>query len=187
MIDTILSQTRTKMQKAFDMIKTDLSSVRSGRASSALVENIVVVAYEGTQKLKVMEMATVTTPDSRSILITPYDVTTVKDLVKGIMESHAGLNPLADGDVVRVTIPPLSEEQRKEYLKLANAKLEGGRIMIRQIRQESMKDLKRMKDEKQIGEDEEKVGEKKVQELTDQTVREIDEMGKRKEEELMQV
>jgi ribosome recycling factor len=187
MIDTVLSQTRTKMQKAFDMIKTDLSSVRSGRASPALVENIVIIAYEGTQKLKVMEMATVTTPDSRSILVTPYDVTTVKDLVKGIMESHSGLNPVADGDVVRVTIPPLSEEQRKEYLKLANAKLEGGRIMIRQIRQEAMKDLKRLKDEKQIGEDEEKVGEKKVQELTDQMVREIDEMGKRKEEELMQV
>jgi ribosome recycling factor len=187
MIDTILSQTRTKMQKAFDITKTDLSSVRSGRATPALVENIVITAYDGTQKLKVMEMATVTTPDARSILITPYDVTTVKDLVKGIMESHAGLNPVSDGDVIRVTIPALSEEQRKEYLKLAGAKLEAGRIMIRQVRQEAMKDLKRLKDEKQIGEDEEKVGEKKVQEQTDHMIREIDDMGHRKEEELMQV
>ncbi len=187
MIDTILSQTRIKMQKVLDITKADLASVRSGRATPALVENIVITAYEGTQKLKVMEMATVTTPDARSILITPYDVTTVKDLVKGIMESHSGLNPVSDGDVVRVSIPPLSEEQRKEYLKLANAKLESGRIMIRQVRQEAMKDLKRAKDEKQIGEDEEKIGEKKVQELTDRMIRDIDEIGKRKEEELMQV
>jgi len=187
MIDTILSQTRIKMQKVLDITKNDLASVRSGRATPALVENIVITAYEGTQKLKVMEMATVTTPDARSILITPYDVTTVKDLVKGIMESHSGLNPVADGDVVRVTIPPMSEEQRREYLKLAHAKLEGGRIMVRQVRQEAMKDLKRLKDNKEISEDEEKVGEKKVQELTDQRIGEIDDTGKRKEEELMQV
>lgn len=187
MIDTILSQTRTKMQKALEITKADISSVRSGRATPALVENIIIVAYEGTQKLKVMEMATITTPDSRSICITPYDSTTVLDIVKGIQESHAGLNPVSDGDVIRVTIPPLSEEQRKEYLKLANAKLEAGKIMIRQIRQEAMKDLKRAKDEKLVGEDEEKVGEKKVQDLTDQMVEEIDDLQKKKEEELMQV
>jgi len=187
MIDIILSQTRTKMQKALEITKADISSVRSGRATPALVENIIIVAYEGTQKLKVLEMATITTPDSRSICITPYDSTTVTDIVKGIQESHAGLNPVSDGDVIRVTIPPLSEEQRKEYLKLANAKLEAGKIMIRQIRQEAMKDLKRAKDDKQIGEDEEKVGEKKVQDLTDHMVKDIDEIQKRKEEELMQV
>ena len=175
------------MQKCLDLTRTDLSSVRSGRATPALVENIVVVAYEGTQKLKVMEMATISTPDSRTVLITPYDVTTVADIAKGIMESHAGLNPSSDGEVVRVTIPPLSEEQRKEYLKLANAKLESGKVMIRQVRQESMKDLKRLKDEKTIGEDEEKVGEKKVQELTDHMIGELDEIQNKKEEELMQV
>lgn len=169
------------------MTKTDLMSVRSGRATPALVENIVITAYEGTQRLKIMEMATVTVPDAKTVLITPYDVTTVGDITKGIQESHAGLTPVSDGDVVRVTIPPLSEEQRKEYLKLANAKLESGKIMIRQVRQEAMKDLKRAKDEKQIGEDEQKVGEKKVQELTDQMVEDIEQMGKRKEEELMQV
>ena len=187
MIDIILSQTRTKMQKCLDLTKTDVSSVRSGRATPALVENIVIVAYEGTQKLKLMEMATISTPDARTVLITPYDVTTVQDIAKGIQESHAGLNPQSDGEVVRVTIPLLSEEQRKDYLKLANAKLEAGKIMIRQVRQEAMKDLKRLKDDKQIGEDEEKVGEKKVQEITDTMVNDIDTLGKRKEEELMQV
>lgn len=187
MIDTILSQTRTKMQKAVEITKTDLSSIRSGRATPALVENIVIVAYEGTQKLKVMEMATITTSDAKSIVITPYDPTTVKDIARGIQESHAGLNPVTDGDVIRVTIPPLSEEQRKDYIKLANAKLEGGRIMIRQIRQEGMKDAKRMLDAKEIAEDEEKVGEKKIQELTDQMIEELNDLGKRKEEELTQI
>lgn len=187
MIDTILSQTRTKMQKAVEITKTDLSSIRSGRATPALVENIIIIAYEGSQKLKVMEMATITTSDAKSIVITPYDPSTVKDIIKGIQESHAGLNPVSDGDVIRVTIPPLSQEQREEYIKLAYAKLEGGRIMIRQIRQEGMKDLKKEKEEKLITEDQEKVGEKKVQELTDQMIGELDTLGKRKEEELTQV
>jgi len=187
MIDTILSQTRDKMRKAVEMTRTDLQSVRSGRATPALVENIVILAYEGTQKLRVVEMATITAPDARSILITPYDVTTVKDLVRGIMESHSGLNPVADGDVIRVTIPPLSQEQREDYLKLAKAKLEAGRVIVRQIRHEAMKDLERNKTEKLISEDQEKVGEKKVQELTDEMIADIDGMGKRKEEELMQV
>jgi ribosome recycling factor len=187
MIDPILSQTRTKMQKAVEITRTDLSSIRSGRATPALVEHIVITAYEGSQKLKVMEMATITTSDAKSIVIAPFDPSTVKDIVKGIQESHAGLNPISDGDVIRVTIPPLSEEQRREYIKLSHAKLEGGRIMIRQIRQEAMKDLKRTKDEKQIGEDEEKIGEKKVQEMTDQMIDELDTLGKRKEEELLQV
>ena len=187
MIDTILSQTREKMRKAVDITRTDLASIRSGRASPALVENIVITTYEGSQKLRVMELATVTAPDARSILISPYDRTTVPDIVRGIMENHAGLNPVADGDVVRVTIPPLSQEQREDFLKLAKAKLEGGRVMVRQIRHEAMRDLKRMEEEKQLSQDEEKVGEKKVQELTDEMIGQVDGMGKRKEEELMQV
>ena len=187
MVDTILTQTRGKMQKAVEIVKTDLSSIRSGRATPALVENIVITAYEGSQRLKLMEMATISTPDAKSILITPYDVTTVKDIVKSISESHGTLNPVSDGDVIRVSIPPLSQEQRQEYIKLAHAKLEGGRIMIRQVRQESMKDLKRLKDDKQITEDQEKVGEKKIQELTDQMIGELDTVGKKKEEELIQV
>jgi len=187
MIDTILSQTRVKMQKAVEVTKNDLSSIRSGRATPALVENIVIIAYEGSQKLKVMEMATITTSDAKSIVITPFDPSTTQDIVKGIQESHSGLNPVSDGEVIRVSIPPLSQEQREEYSKLAHAKLEGGRIMIRQVRQEAMKDVKKEKEEKLITEDQEKVGEKKVQDLTDQMIEELEAIGKRKEEELMQV
>lgn len=187
MIDSILSQTKEKMRKAIEVTRTDLSSIRSGRATSSLVENIYVIAYEGTQKLRVMEMATINTPDAKTIVITPYDPTTKEDIIKGIQTGSSNLSPVSDGDVIRITIPAMSQEQREEYIKLAHTKLEGGRIMIRQVRQESMKDLKRELDGKTISEDQEKVGEKKVQELTDEMIGEIDGIGERKEQELLQV
>lgn len=187
MIDTILTSARSKMQKAFEVTQQDIGSVRTGRATPALVEHIAIEAYGGTQKLQLMEMATISAMDARTLLITPYDVSVIGEIVKGISEAKSGLNPVSEGDVIRITIPPLSEEQRAEYIKLANTKLEGGRIMIRQIRHEAMKDLNRELSEKLITEDQKKVGEKKVQELTDEFVRSIDDMGKKKEEELKQV
>lgn len=187
MIDIILSQTKDKMRKAIEVTRMDLSSIRSGRATSSLVENIVITAYEGTQKLRVMEMATINTPDAKTIVITPYDPATREDLIKGIQAGSANLTPVSDGDVLRITIPAMSQEQREEYIKLARTKLEGGRIMVRQVRQEAMKDLKRELDQKTISEDQEKVGEKKVQELTDEMISEIDSTGERKEQELLQV
>jgi len=187
MIDTILSQAAEKMRKAIEITRTDLSSVRSGRATGALVENIVITAYEGTQKLRLMEMATIGVPDAKTIMITPYDPSAAQDIVKSIQAEHTGLNPVSDGDIIRITVPPMSQEQREEYIKLARTKLEGGRIMIRQIRQEAMKDLKRESETATISEDQQKVGEKKVQELTDEMISEIDSLGEKKETELMQV
>lgn len=187
MIDIILSQTAEKMRKAIEVTRTDLSSIRSGRASASLVENIYVIAYEGSQKLRVMEMATINTPDAKTIVITPYDPTTREDIIKGIQAGSSNLSPVSDGDVIRITIPVMSQEQREEYLRLAHTKLEGGRIMVRQVRQEAMKDLKRELAEKFISEDQEKIGEKKVQELTDAMISEIDAIGEKKETELLQV
>lgn len=187
MINTILAAARDHMRKCVEVTRTDLSSVRSGRASSALVENIVVTAYEGTQKLKVMEMATIGVPDAKTITITPFDPSTMSDLIKGIQASGSGLNPVSDGDIIRITIPPMSQEQREEYVKLARAKLESGRIMIRQARQEAMRDLKKEVEDGDVTEDQQKVGEKQIQQLTDEMVAEIDSIGERKENELMQV
>lgn len=187
MIDIILSQTKNNMRKAIEVTRMDLSSIRSGRATSSLVENIVIPAYEGSQKLRVVEMATISVPDAKTIVITPYDPTIREDLVRGIQAGSANLTPVSDGDVIRITIPPMSQEQRQEYIKLARTKLEGGRIMVRQVRQEAMKDLKRELEGKTISEDQEKIGEKKVQELTDEMISEIDGLGDRKEAELMQV
>lgn len=187
MIDTILSLAQGKMRKAIEITRSDLSSIRSGRATGALVEHIVITAYEGTQKLKLMEMATIGVPDAKTILITPYDPSAAQDIVKSIQTEGTGLNPVSEGEVIRITVPPMSQEQREDYIKLARTKLEGGRIMIRQIRQEAMKDLKKEAEAAVITEDQQKVGEKKVQELTNEMISEIDSIGEKKEAELMQV
>lgn len=187
MIDTILSQTKDRMTKAFEVTKHDLASIRSGRATPALVENTVVHAYGGTQDLKVMEMATITTSDARTLLITPYDPSTTNEIAKAILEANTGLTPSVDGETIRITIPTLSEERRLEYIKLAKAKTEAGKVMIRQIRQEMMKDLKKAKEENTINEDQEKIGEKKVQETTDHMIAELEILEKKKETELTQV
>jgi len=187
MTDDILNTARDHMRKAVEVTKQDLASIRSGRANSALVENIVISAYEHTQHLRVMEMATITTMDSKTIVVAPYDPSTIVDIQQGIQEANTGLSPVVDGEIIRIVIPPLSEERRHEYIKLAKTKLEAGRIMIRQIRHEAMKNLKKVTDDKSISEDEQKHGEKLVQELTDEMVAEIDTLGQRKEAELLQV
>lgn len=187
MIEPILSQTRDHMKKAVGVTQQDLSSIRSGRATPALVETIVIPAYGGAQRLKLMEMATITTMDAKTIVISPYDPSQIADIEKGIFEANTGLTPVIDGEIIRITIPALSEERRKEYIKLAKAKLEAGRIMIRQIRADAMRDLKRLEEENSISEDDRQHAEKRVQELTDEMIAEIDGLGERKEAELMQV
>lgn len=187
MIDTILSKAHDNMRKSIEVTKNDLQTVRSGRATPSLVEHIVITAYEGTQHLRLLEMATITTSDTRTIVISPFDPSTREDIIKSIQAVSSGLTPVSDGEIIRITIPAMSEEQRQEYLKLARVKLESGRIMVRQVRQDAMKELKRMKEEITIAEDQLKIGEKKIQELTDEMIAEIDNMGERKEQELLQI
>lgn len=187
MDDTILNKTRDQMRKALEVTRTDLSSIRSGRATPALVENIIISAYGGSQKLRLMEMATITTQDAKSIFIAPYDPSQVGEIEKGIMEANVGLTPIVDGESIRISIPPLSEERRREYIKLAHAKLEAGKVMVRQVRQEAMKDLKKAEVDATITEDEKAHGEKMVQELTDEMIAELDAIGEKKEAELLQI
>ncbi len=187
MIETILSQARDRMHKAFDVTKLDLMSIHSGRATPALIENMVISAYEGSQRMKLMEMATITTMDSRTLVISPYDPSAIRDIEKSIQEANVGLTPVIDGEIIRISIPPLSEERRQEYIKLARTKLEAGRIMIRQVRAEAMKDLKNAEANSAISEDERDHGERLVQELTDEMIADIDALGDRKEQDLMQI
>lgn len=187
MIDVLLNKAREHMKKVFEVTQTDLSSIRSGRATPALVENIVIASYGGTQHLKLMEMATITTMDAKTIMISPYDPSQLAEIEKGILAGSSGLTPVVDKEIIRISLPPLSEERRQEYIKLAKVKLEAGRVMIRQVRQEAMKDLKKAEAAKEIGEDQQKQGEKLVQELTDEMIADLDGLGKKKEEELLQV
>lgn len=182
-----LDEVRQGMQKVSEVLRTDLSTVRTGRAAPSLVEHIVIAAYGGTQKLKVMELATIGTSDPHTLIITPYDGSIIGEIQKGILEANVGLNPVIGGQVIRISIPPLSEERRQELIHLMRQKLENGRIMVRQVRHEAMLEIKKQYSNKAISEDEMARLEKEAQKTTDEVMTEIEGMGKKKEEELMQI
>ncbi|MBI3070426.1 MAG: ribosome recycling factor [Candidatus Levybacteria bacterium] len=186
-MEQLVEQARQGMQKVLEVLRTDLSTVRTGRAAPSLVENIVIAAYGGTQKLKVMELATIAASDLHTLIITPFDGSIIGEIQKGILEANVGLNPVIDGQVIRISIPMLSEERREELIHLMRQKLENGKIMVRQVRHESMNEIKKQYNDKQISEDEMARLEKEVQKATDDIMAEIEGMGKKKEEELMQI
>ncbi len=179
----LIADTRGKMQKALEILHSDIATIRTGKAAPSLVENIQVSVYNGTTKLRIMELATISANDPQTLVLTPFDASIIDEIRKGILDSGAGLNPASDGQVLRISIPPLSEERRQELIHLMNQKLENGRVMIRQIRHEALTDLKKG----DLPEDENSRLEKEIQTATDQFVGEIDALGKKKEEELMQI
>jgi ribosome recycling factor len=179
-----LDELKQKMQKVLEYVKSDVSTIRTGRASTLLVENILINAYGGSTKMRVMEMATVTTPDAQSILIAPYDNSTIGEIRRDIEAANIGLTPLIDTNVVRINVPPLTTERRQEYIKLLHTKLEDGRVKIRQTRHEMMGELKRAFEDRTITEDDRKATEEELQKLTDNFMKEIEALGEAKETEL---
>jgi len=179
----LVNSTKMRMQKVLEVLIGDLSTVRTGRAAPSLVENIVVAVYGGSTKLRIMEVATINTSDNQTLLITPFDGSIIGEIQKGILEANVGLTPSIDGQNIRISIPPLSEERRQDLIKLMHQKLENGKIMVRQARHEAMTDIKRQ----ELPEDEMKRLEKEVQKVTDDVSSEIDALGKKKEAELMQI
>jgi ribosome recycling factor len=179
----LIADTRDQMRKAVEILSSDIATIRTGKAAPSLVENITVSVYNGTAKLRVMEVATVNAHDPQTLVLTPFDASIIEEIRKGILESGAGLNPASDGQVLRISIPPLSEERRQELIHLMHQKLENGHVMIRQIRHEAMADLKKGN----LPEDENSRLEKEIQKATDEFVAQIDALGKKKEEELMQI
>lgn len=171
------------MRKALEILASDIATIRTGKASPSLVENISVSVYNGASKLKIMEVATVNATDPQTLVLTPFDASIIEEIRKGILEAGAGLNPSSDGQVLRISIPPLSEERRQELIHMMRQKLENGKIMVRQIRHEAMNDIKKG----DFPEDETSRLEKEVQNETDKLIAEIDNMGKKKEEELLQI
>lgn len=185
-MDTITPQVKQKMQRSLDSVHADFATVRTGKASPALVENIVIKAYGGTQPLRVMELASIHASDTKTLIITPFDHSIIGEIEHGISDAKVGLNPIVDGDYVRINLPPLSEERRLEFVKLIKQKGEGGKVIIRQIRHDGMEQAKKMEN-KEISEDEVIRIEKEVQKITDHFIEEIDLLAKQKEEELMKV
>jgi ribosome recycling factor len=183
-MDQIAENTKKRIDKVLEILKTDLDTIRTGRATPALVENIVINAYGGSAKLKVMELATVSVIDAKTLVITPFDATQIDEIQKGIEAANAGFTPNTDGAVIRINIPPLSQERREELIKAMRQKLENGKIMVRQVRHEAMDQIKK---EYEGQEDEIKRLEKEVQKMVDDTVATIENWGKQKESELLQI
>lgn len=176
-----------EMQKAVEDFKSELGSVRTGRATSTLVEDIEVEAYGGAQALRVQELANIGIPDPQTIVIDPWDKSVIGEIKKGIEAANVGLNPNIDGEIIRISIPPMTGEDRERLVKLLNTKIENAKIAIRQIRGDAMKAAKRREEENEISEDERHLAEKEIQKLTDEFVEKIDELGEKKREELLQV
>lgn len=186
-MDNLIQEIRQRMGSALDVIRTDLATVRTGRAAPSLVENIIIKAYSGTQKLRLMELATISTSDSQTLVITPYDKSILDDVQRGILEANIGLTPSSDGNVIRISIPPLSEERRGELIRVMKQKLENGRIQVRQVRHDAMDAVKKQFTDKEISQDDLYRLEKDIQKATDDTIAAIEAMRERKEEELLQI
>lgn len=175
----------SKMQSVLEIATGDISSIRTGRATGALVENILIPVYGGAQKLTVQELGTIGSSDPQTITIEPWDKSIIGEIRKGLMAANLGLNPSIDGEILRLSFPPLTTEDREKYVKLLSTKLENARVMIRQIRGDEMRDIKEVFEKKESSEDEKFRQEKRLQELTDQFVEKINTLGSNKEKEIL--
>ncbi|OGD06606.1 ribosome recycling factor [Candidatus Amesbacteria bacterium RIFCSPLOWO2_01_FULL_48_50] len=174
-----------KMGRVVDFVRQDVGTIRTGRASSTLVENIIVNAYGGSTKLKVVELGTIAVPDAQSLVITPYDNSIIGDIRRDIEAANLGLTPVIDNNLIRIAVPPLTSERRLEYVKLLHRKLEDGRVKVRQTRHDKMTELKRAHEAGELPEDDRFTLEEQLQKVTDEMMEKIEEIGKAKEAELM--
>lgn len=184
MIDEILSDLRKDMTKSTDALKKDFNRIRTGRASTALLDGIRVEAYDTQMPLD--QVATISVPESRLIVIQPWDQTIIGDIEKGILKSELGLTPMNDGKIIRIAIPPLTEERRKELAKLARKMAEENKISIRNHRRDANDMLKELKNDKEISEDEMHKALNEVQKVTDEFIKKIDETTAEKEKEIVE-
>jgi ribosome recycling factor len=185
MIDELLSDARERMQKSVESTRGEFASVRTGRASPHLLDRLTVDYYGAATPLK--QLAQVAATDARMLTVTPYDKTSIGAIEKAVMESDLGLTPSNDGNVIRLSIPELTEERRKDLVKVVHGIAEDGKVAVRNIRRDCMSDLRELKKEGEAGSDEEHHGETELQKHTDAAIGEIDSLLKGKEEEILEV
>jgi ribosome recycling factor len=185
MIDDLLKDARAHMEKSVDATRSKFGSVRTGRATPHLLDRINV-DYYGTQT-PLNQLATVSAPEARLLTVQPYDKNSIKNIERAILESDVGLTPNNDGQIVRLQIPELTEERRKELVKVVRNLAEEGRVAIRNIRRDVMHDLRELRDAGEAGSDDEHRAEEALQKLTDEKVKELDAVLKAKEEEILEV
>ncbi len=184
MINDLMKDAKERMQNALDVLSDDLVGIRTGRASPALVEKLQV-EYYGSE-LTLIQLATISVPEARQLMIRPFDGSSLKAIEKAIQASDLGLTPSNDGKVIRLNLPPLTEERRRDLVRMVNNRLEDARVAIRNIRRDTLKDLRDFEKEKMISEDELYQGEGELQDLTNEMIEQIAVIGKRKEEEIME-
>jgi ribosome recycling factor len=184
MLDSTYSESRERMGKSIDALEIELKRVRTGRASLNILDGIRV-DYYGTQT-PLNQMASLSVPESRLIVIQPWDATVIKDIEKALLKSDLGLTPSSDGKLIRLAIPPLTEERRKELVKVISKMCEDYKVAVRNIRRDSNEFLKMGKKEGDISEDDLFKGQDKVQEITDEFVKRIDDIFKEKEKEILE-
>lgn len=185
MIEDALLEAEDKMEKAIDVARNEFSKIRSGRANPELFNSLMVDYYGAPTPLQ--QIASVTVPEARQIIISPYDRSAMKDIERAIQEADLGVNPTDDGQVLRVNLPALTEERRKEYVKLARAKGEDARIAIRGVRRKAKDELDRIKKDGEAGEDEVDRAEKELEATTKRYTDQVDSLLENKEKDLMEI
>ena len=185
MTDELLADARERMAKSVEATINNFGSVRTGRANPHLLDRVMVDYYGAQTPLK--QLAAVNAPEARLLTVTPYDKGAINAIEKSIRDSDLGLNPSNDGNLIRLTVPELTEERRKEFVKTARHIAEEGRVGIRNVRRDIMHDLRELKSEGEVGADDEKRAESELQKLTDEKVHQLDEILKAKEAEILEV
>jgi len=184
-VDELITDAQTRMGKSVEHSRTEFNTVRTGRASAALLDRIEVDYYGTATPLK--QLATISVPEARMLTIQPFDPSSIRSIEKSIQESDLGLTPSNDGKLIRLPIPSLTEERRKELVKLVRRYAEDGKVAIRNVRRDVMRHLEELVRNGDVGDDEERRAEAQVQKLTDDHVKRIDELLKHKEAEIMEV
>jgi ribosome recycling factor len=185
LIPEVLKEAEEKMLASLQALRDDLAVIRTGRASPALVERLSVDYYG--QPTPLQQLASIAVPEPRQLLIRPFDINSINEIERAIQTSDLGLTPNNDGKVIRLHLPQLTEERRKELVKVVQSRVEEARISVRNIRRDAIKDLREFEEEKMIGEDDLHRGEEEVQKLTDTYIDDLDQTGENKEKEVMEV
>ena len=185
MLKEVYQETETRMKGAIQALEEDLGGIRTGRAHPALVEKLHV-EYYGTPT-PLIQLASISVPEPRSLLIRPFDATTLKAIERSIQSSDLGLTPNNDGKAIRLNLPPLTEERRRDLVKVVHNRVEEARVAARNVRRDSIKDLREFEQEKMISEDDLEHGEEELQKITDRYIEQINTIGDHKEKEILEV
>jgi ribosome recycling factor len=185
MLNDVYKETETRMKGAVQALEEDLSGIRTGRASPALVEKLPIEYYGNPTPL--IQLASISVPEPRSLLIRPFDASTLRAVERAILASDLGLTPNNDGKAIRLNLPPLTEERRRDLVKVVHNRVEEARVAARNVRRDSIRDLRELEQEKLISEDDLKRGEEELQKITDRYIVDLNAIGERKEKEILEV